>query len=130
MISTTQRKSEQGMIRWFLLIIIALVLASYFFNFSVQDAVEDEQTQENASYIGQQATTLWENHLEEPVLYFWNDIFLELIWSAFTENMERLRDGENTVYEDNAPGVNINTTADITNDPIDVGFVNSEEEGE
>lgn len=133
MVTITQKNKQKGVIRWILLVIIALVLASYFFNFSVEEAVEDEQTQQNANYISQQLDTLWNNHLAEPADYLWNDIFLDLIWSAFTENLERLRNGENTVYEDNAPGVelDISTTADVTNDPIDAGFVqqDNEEEG-
>ena len=38
-------------LRFIIIIAIILVVASYFFNFSVQDAVENEQTQENFGYI-------------------------------------------------------------------------------
>ena len=45
------KTGERGFIKWIIIIIIGLILASYFFDFSVQDAIEDERTQSNWEYI-------------------------------------------------------------------------------
>jgi hypothetical protein len=121
-------KGERGALRWIIVAIIALVVASYFFDFSVQDAVEDEQTQSNFEYISTKVLEFWDEHLAVTAHYLWDDVFLEIIWAGFIENMERLREGDNTVFEDNAPGVDIETTGDVTNGPIEAGFVNADEE--
>lgn len=126
--TTITQRGERGLIRWILLIIIALVLASYFFDFSVKEAVEDEQTQSNFSYIQTNLTELWNEHLKSTADYLWNNVFIDLIWESFVDNMERLKDGENTVFEDSSPGVDVSTTADNTNDPVTAGYVQDKEE--
>ncbi len=100
---------QQGFIKWILVIIVAVVIASYFFDFSVQDAVEDEQTQENFGYISENVQSFWNEHLADPANYLWNDVFLGLIWSAFTSNMENLQNGEETIFDTSAPGVDLGT---------------------
>jgi hypothetical protein len=112
-------------LRWIIIGIVALVIGSYFFNFSVQSAVEDEQTQENFSYIGGHLQNFWDEHLSDPVDYLWNNVFLGLIWGAFTSNMQNLQNGENTVFENSAPGVDLSNIGGIGNLG---GIVNNMEE--
>lgn len=95
--------TQKGGIKWVVLIVIALVLASYFFDFSVQDAVEDEQTQENIEYVKEESTGFYNEHLKEKVEYFWNDIFVGLLWDSFTDNMKRIKNNEPTILETGAP---------------------------
>ncbi len=109
---------QKGSLKWIILIVIGIVLASYFFDFSVKDAVEDEQTQENFGYISENAKNLYNNHLKNATEYLWNDVFKDLLWSSFVDNLERIKAGEPSDFELAAPTVNINTTADITNPPI------------
>lgn len=122
---------EGGFIRWIIIIAIALVLASYFFDFSVQDAVEDEQTQSNFSYISTNVRQFWDNHLSTTAHYLWDDVFIDLLWDSFTANLEHLKEGENTIFEDSSPGVDLvdfeDTTGSVTNPPVTAGFVNTEE---
>ena len=102
-------------LRFIIIIAIILVVASYFFNFSVQDAVENEQTQENFGYISQNLQSLWDNHLSDPANYLWNDVFLGLIWSSFTSNMQNLQNGENTILENSAPTVDFGSLGGAAN---------------
>lgn len=97
---------KKGLIKTILVIIIAIIVLSYF-GFDLQSIVESPQTQGNLGYVWGLGVTLWQDYLAQPVLYFWNNIFINLIWEAFTSNMERIRDGEATDFELNAPGVNI-----------------------
>ena len=121
------KNNQRGSLKWIIIIIIGLVLASYFFDFSVQETVEDEQTQSNFNYITTNVVSFWNEHLSTTAHYLWDDVFLDIIWSAFTENLESLREGENTVFEEFAPGVDLeNTTAGVVNPPITAGFVDSE----
>ena len=124
--NTLKQTGERGLVRWILLIVIAIVLASYFFDFSVQDAVEDEQTQSNFGYIQKNAIEIWDTYLASTANYLWNDIFIELIWESFVDNMQQLKDGENTVFENNSPGVDVSTTSENTNGPVTAGNVERE----
>lgn len=99
---------EGGFLKWIIVIVIGLVIASYFFDFSVKEAVEDEQTQSNFAYISVEVQEFWNEHLAEAADYLWNDIFIDLLWESFIENLERVKEGEDTVFEENAPGVTVN----------------------
>ncbi len=107
MIYTQNMAGNRGSIKWIILIILGIIIASYFFDFSVQDAVEDEQTQENFSYIKSHFLNFYNLYLQnftEPIINFFN----EYIWSVFIENMENVQNGETTVFDEAAANVTIN----------------------
>ena len=87
----TQQKNK-GSIKWIILIVIGLVLASYFFDFNVQEVVEDEQTQSNFYYIKNHLVTFYDIYLRQTIDYVWNDIFIELIWNNITDQIESYSD--------------------------------------
>ncbi|MCA9351192.1 hypothetical protein KC929_00250 [Patescibacteria group bacterium] len=96
---------QQGSLKWIIIIIVALVLASYFFDFSVQNAVEDEQTQSNFNYVKTHVVGFYNAYLRNTAEYLWNDVIVDLLWESFIENLERIKEGQPTVFEDAAPGV-------------------------
>ena len=99
---------------WLPLSIISRI--SFFFDFSVREAVEDEQTQDNFSYISTNAISFWNSHLKTTAHYLWDDVFIDLLWESFTENLTRLKDGEPTIFEELAPNVDgFSNAGDDTN---------------
>ena len=98
-------KQKGGIIRWLVTIIAIIALASFFFNFSIQAVVENEQTQENASYITTKLNTFYQEHLAANVGYIWNNIIVDLFWNNIIDNMERIKKGEPT----NIGGLSSNT---------------------
>lgn len=86
-------RENQGLIRLILLIIIGVLVLSYF-NFDIKSFIESPITQKNIEYITGWATYIWDEYLASPVLYFWNNIFLTFVWSSFTDGLERLESGD------------------------------------
>ena len=84
--------------------IIVLVLS--YFKISIRSVVESTTAQDNISYVGGGTRNLWDEYFRKPVSYLWNDIFINIFWASFINNMERIRDGQATDYEINAPAVN------------------------
>jgi len=84
--------------------IIILVLS--YFKISVRSVVESPEAQDNINYVGGGTKSIWNEYLKQPVEYFWNDIFIKIFWASFINNMERIRDGQPTDYESNAPALN------------------------
>ncbi|MFA5750711.1 MAG: hypothetical protein WCX79_04500 [Candidatus Paceibacterota bacterium] len=82
-------------------IIIILVLS--YFKINIRGVVESPEAQENIEYVKEGGKTIWEEYLQEPAKYIWNNIFIELLWNAFVENLERVRDGKPTEIEEAAP---------------------------
>ncbi len=84
--------------------IIILVLS--YFKINVKSVVESPTGQENISYVRGGTRNLWNDYLKKPASYLWNDVFINIFWVSFINNMERIRDGQPTDYENFAPGVN------------------------
>lgn len=78
---------ELGFLKWIVMLVIAIILASYFFDFNVQDAVEDEQTQSNLSYIGTQLEVFYHQYLEP---------FLNRVWDFLSELVENASIGQDS----------------------------------
>ncbi len=95
---------QRGFIKWILIIIIAVIILSYF-GFDLRTIVESPETQGNLGYVWSIVAGVWTNYLAEPILYLWNDIFIDLLWDSFIDNLERLKGGESTTIEELSPEV-------------------------
>ena len=93
------KTGKRGSIKWIIIIVVGIILASYFFDFSVQDAIENEQTQSNFGYIRENLEYFYNTYLRASVEYLWNDIFIDLLWNTFVENLQAIQNGEPTVFD-------------------------------
>lgn len=71
-------KKDEGLVKMVIVLVIALALLKYFFNWSIFDALESERGRDTVFYIRNVLNTLW-SYLEAPVKYIWNEIVLPLI---------------------------------------------------
>ena len=60
----------------FLGFIIVLVLS--YFKISVRSVVESPTGQDNINYIGGGTRNLWDDYLQQPESYLWNDVFVNI----------------------------------------------------
>ncbi|MEK9172005.1 MAG: hypothetical protein AAB782_02110 [Patescibacteria group bacterium] len=72
-------KRDKGFISWLILIIIALALLKYFFDWSIFDAAASEKGRETINYIREVLNTVW-SYIRVPVLFVWQKV-LELLRS-------------------------------------------------
>jgi len=97
-------KNNAGLVRLILIILILILVLSYF-NVDIRSIVEAPQTQDNLGYVFGWVILVWDEYLSTPVLYFWNNIFIDLLWESFVSNMERIKRGEPHDFELYAPRV-------------------------
>jgi len=64
---------QKGFIGKLLLIVIALVLLKYLFNWSIFDAASSEQGKNTVSYIRDVLTTAW-SYIKTPLLPLWQKV--------------------------------------------------------
>ncbi|MEX0933758.1 MAG: hypothetical protein WD003_00665 [Candidatus Paceibacterota bacterium] len=95
-------QKNKGLIKLIILIVLGVLVLSYF-NFDIKSFIDQPTTQKNIEYIVEGAKYVWNEHLASPVLYFWNNIFIDLLWSSFVDNLERIKVGEPHDFELNAP---------------------------
>ena len=98
------KNDNRGFVKWVFLILIAIIVLSYF-GFDLRAIVEAEGTQNHLSFVWGIGVTVWNEYLSRPVLYFWHNIFIDLLWESFVENMNRIKDGQATTIEDLSPAL-------------------------
>jgi len=84
-----------------------LILVLSYFNISIKAVVESPTGQENVNYVQKGAQSFWNKYLAKPVEYLWNDVWLNIFWKSFIYNMERIRDGKSTEFDDAAENLKI-----------------------
>ena len=70
-------KRQRGFVGWIVLIIIALALLKYFFNWSIFDVANSEQGRNTIDYLKEVWSFVW-SYLRVPVTFLWQRI-IELI---------------------------------------------------
>ncbi|OGI85892.1 hypothetical protein A3A01_01140 [Candidatus Nomurabacteria bacterium RIFCSPLOWO2_01_FULL_39_17] len=83
-----------------------IILVLSYFNIGIKVVIENPTTQDNIHYVGGAGKSLWNDYFKQPILYFWNNIWIPLFWRPFISNMERLRDGKLTDFQLRAPRIN------------------------
>ena len=91
-----------------LVLAFILILVLSYFKISIKSVVESPTGQENINYVSDNTKTFWDKYLKDPASYLWNDVFVKIFWASFIDNMERIRDGKKTDYEQFAPTVQMN----------------------
>jgi len=89
-----------------IIFIIAVVIVLSYFNVSLRAIVSGNAFQDNFSFVWNSVKSGWNKYLAGPADYLWNDIFIDLIWNSFTDNLERIKKGKDTTLIENAPAVN------------------------
>ncbi|MBU1557344.1 hypothetical protein KKC45_00035 [Patescibacteria group bacterium] len=93
---------QSGFLKLVIIIVIAIIILSYF-GFDLRAIVESPESQGNLGYVWSLVIGFWDNYLAGPASYLWNDIFIDLIWNTFVENLERLKGGETMTLTELAP---------------------------
>lgn len=83
------------MIKYIVLSIIAILVLSYF-GYDLRTIVEAPTTQNNIHYVSGGIGFVWNEYLSQPVSYFWNNIFIGILWNAFIHNLGRVNEGAPT----------------------------------
>jgi hypothetical protein len=77
---------------------ILLLILSYF-NISVRGVVQSPTGQDNINYVKGTSQSVWDKYLAEPAHYLWQDVWVNIFWKSFINNMQRIRDGQPTDLE-------------------------------
>ncbi|MFA6177542.1 MAG: hypothetical protein WC694_01450 [Candidatus Paceibacterota bacterium] len=76
-----------------------LILILSYFHISIKSVVESPAGQENVNYVRGEAKRVWSTYFAKPISFFWNDVLVNIIWKDFISNMENMRDGKPTDFD-------------------------------
>ncbi len=71
-------KTNQGLIKTILIIIIAIIILGYF-GFDIRSAIESPTTKDNFNYVQKIVWQVWNNYLKDIVMYIWNEVILKAL---------------------------------------------------
>ena len=90
-------KNQQGFIGLLLLVIVALIILSYF-RINIKNIIESETGKENFGYVWAILQKIWDfvegiwlNYLSTPVMFVWNELFVNLIWKGIITNLDKFK---------------------------------------
>lgn len=86
------------MIKYIVLGLIIILALSYF-GYDLQSIVESPAAQKNLDYTWGGIAYVWNTYLAGPVKYFWNNIFINLLWNSFLHNLGKVNSGAPTELE-------------------------------
>ncbi len=78
-----------GFIKWIIIIIIAVGIISYF-GLDLKSIFESETARQNYAWLWNWAVYLWENFLDTPVLWVWNNVVINVFWKIFKLGLENI----------------------------------------
>jgi hypothetical protein len=82
-----------GLIKLIIIIVIGLIVLGYF-GFDLQRIIDSPTVQKNLNYTKGLIVGAYQKYLARPIDYLWNKIFVNLLWSGFVDNLERIKNGE------------------------------------
>jgi hypothetical protein len=86
------------MIKYIALGFVAIIALS-FFGYDLRSIIEAPLTQNNLHYVTDGIKYVWTEYLAGPVLYFWNNIFLNILWGSFMHNLGKINASAPTELE-------------------------------
>ena len=89
---------EAGLVKLVVVIVIGILIISYM-GISVRDVVESPAGQSNFGYIKEISVAAWDRYFEEPLTYFYREIWIELMWEPFIEALRDIKAGRPTSLE-------------------------------
>lgn len=85
------------MVKYIILALILIIVLS-FFGYDLRAIIEAPQTQSNLEYAYGGVTTVWD-YVKGPIIYFYDKIFIGILWQAFIHNLGRIDAGAPTELE-------------------------------
>jgi len=102
--------TNRGLVRTVLIVLIAILVLSYF-GFDIKSIVESPLAQNNIGYVWGFVVSVWNNYLSQPVTYFWNNIFIGILWESFKGALDNIKNGEPPQLNTSGPNVDLLNTA-------------------
>ena len=73
-------RHERGFISTIIVIVAALVLAKYYFDFNIIDFLKSPNVVEIWDYIKRFFEIIWNNFIKDPFFYLWDNIIVGVFW--------------------------------------------------
>jgi len=96
-IQTSHSNKNSGFIKLILLIVVVILLLSYF-GVSLRNIANSETGKDNFGFVKEIGTKIWDvclsiwnQYLEEKVMFVWNDIIIKYGWNFVTDLVDKFK---------------------------------------
>lgn len=78
-------KKNRGFIKTIIIIVVALALLKYFFDFDILEFLRSDAVKNVFGTIWHIISTIWNDYLKESVAYVWNEIIVGTLWEGIQD---------------------------------------------
>ncbi len=89
----THSVQKKGFIKLIIIIVIGLIVLGYF-GFDIKKIIDSPTVSKNLTYTKDLVVGVYQKYLARPIDYLWNKFFLNLLWSGFIDNLERIKNNK------------------------------------
>ena len=68
-----------GLIKFIVVVVVLIIILGYF-SLDIRGIIEHPQVQKNFAYLFGWVEFVWDEYLARPVLYFWDNVIIGLLW--------------------------------------------------
>jgi hypothetical protein len=86
-----EKDKQKGFIGLIIVLIFALSLAKYFFDWSAVDFLKSPKLLEVLIYIKKFVLIVWKTILVTPATFIWNEVVVGIIWKTIVASYDLLR---------------------------------------
>ena len=90
-----------------IILAVLVILVLGYFHISIRAVVNNPTSQDNINYVKGGTESIWDEYLAQPAHYLWQDVWLNIFWQGFINNMERIRDGQPTSLDNAAKNLEV-----------------------
>ena len=77
-------KNDRGFIKYVIIIIIAILILSYF-GFDIKKTAESDAAKSNFGYVWGSVQHFWDAYLATPAKFIWDRIFVGIVWNMIIQ---------------------------------------------
>ncbi len=89
-------------------LIVIIIILLLLFRVDLKTVTNSPQFQKNVSFVKEQAVTVWDKYLKEPLINGWNGLFNNLVDKGVEELKEGLKNGIDANFMKlEQPGINL-----------------------
>ncbi len=81
---SSHNQNNRGFIKYIIIIIIAILILSYF-GFNIKSIAESDTSKSNFSYVWGWISYVWNTFLATPAHFIWDKILVGIVWNMIIQ---------------------------------------------
>ncbi len=86
-----KRNRQGGFVGLLIMLVVALALAKYYWDWSFADFIHSHGVAEILSYLKKFILLVWDKFLVGPVVFIWNSVVVDILWKGLVSFFDMIK---------------------------------------